>query len=106
MMTTMSSARPTIMNDCRFLGARPAGLAVLSLIICSIAHLRSCSVALTIERQPLLANHQIAVVNDLGNHVDAAFQVEIDEARLFVLNLVKGWFFFRSRLDVSEPVIV
>src|ERR1700730_10913478 len=48
----------------------------------------SCLVSLPVERHSLFPDDQIAAVDDLGNDVDAAFMVEIDQVRFAVFDLV------------------
>ena len=59
-----------------------------------------------LELQPVLADFEIAIIDDLGHDVSAIFQLEGDEIGLAVLHLVDGELFRSRRLDVGELVIV
>src|SRR6266851_5813077 len=61
---------------------------------------------LAAEIQFLLADREISRVDDFGNDVDAVLELEGDQIRFPVFDLVQRWFFSRAAADVGEGFIV
>src|SRR5260370_6600727 len=62
--------------------------------------------AAALERQFLVPDDKVSIVDDLGSDVDPVFNLEIDEIRLSVLDLVEGWLLRCGAPDVSKRVVV
>src|SRR6516164_8709732 len=58
------------------------------------------------KRQFLLADNQVAGVDDFGCYVAAVFELERDQVRLAVLDFIERGLFSRAALDVGERVVV
>src|SRR5258707_9392953 len=58
------------------------------------------------EQQLLFADGEVPAVKNLGNDVDAVFELEIDQVGFAVLRFVQSRFFPRCALDVSEGIVV
>ena len=56
--------------------------------------------------QLLVADCEVARVDNLGSDVDAILELEGDQVRFAVLEFVKSRFFTRGRPDVGERVVV
>ena len=68
--------------------------------------LRARFLLMTGKGEFLLADGQIARVNDLRDDVDAVLEFEIDEVRFAVFNFVNRWLFGSRALDVGKRVVV
>src|SRR5208337_4705409 len=58
------------------------------------------------KRQLVFADGEVPVVDDLWSDADAVFELEGDQVRLAVLDLIESGFFPRAALDVGERVVV
>src|ERR1700733_10829084 len=54
----------------------------------------------------LVANGEVARVDDLGRDVNAVLELEGDQVRLAVLDFIESGLFLRGALDVGERVVV
>src|SRR6267143_6249675 len=107
MMRIMRTARPASSQDCTFFGNRPGGLGALSWMADGEVMVPpSLRRNLAVEVQFPLANGEIAGVEDFGNDVDAVFQLEVEQIRFPVLDLVQRWFLSRAAADIREGFIV
>src|SRR6266481_4523824 len=104
---TISKARLMSSQDWTFFGSRPGGLGAFSCN--SFGWFMGRSLlrrTLPRKRQFLFADDEVAAVEDLGDDVNAVFELEIDQVGFSVLYFVQGRFFPRGTLDVGEGVIV
>src|SRR5258708_24368826 len=104
---TISKARLMSSQDWTFFGSRPGGLGAFSCN--SFGWFMGGSLlrrTLPRKRQFLFADGEIAAVEDLGDDVNAVFELEIDQVGFSVLYFVQGRFFPRGTLDVGESVVV
>src|ERR1700722_18786484 len=107
MMRTMSRARPASSHDCTFFGSNPAGLGALSWIWAfSCMDRPSVRRGGARERQFLLADGQVSVVEDFRDDIDAVFKLEVNQIWLAILDFVQRGLFARRALEVGELVIV
>src|SRR6266850_1895733 len=54
----------------------------------------------------LVANDEIAVINDLGSDVHPVFNLEVDEVRLSVFDFVESRFLWSGTLDIGKRLVV
>src|SRR6266850_5035861 len=59
-----------------------------------------------LESHFLVANDEIALINDLWSDVNAVFNLEVDEVGLSVFDFVEGRFLWGGTLDVGEHLVV
>src|SRR5712664_1492130 len=107
MMTIMRAARPASSQDCTFFGSRPGGLGALSWMAAGeIMVPLSLRWNSAVKVQFLFANGEVPGVDHFGNDVDAVLQLEWDQVRFPVLDLVQRWFFSRPAADIRESFVV
>src|SRR6266851_7763181 len=107
MIRTISNAKLMSSHDWTFFGSSPGGLGAFSCTwfgwFMDRSLLRRTSPR---ERQSLFADGEVTAVEDLGNDVDAVFELEVDQVGFSVLHFVQSRFFPRGTLDVGEGVVV
>src|SRR6266699_319129 len=107
MMTTMRTARPARSQDCTFLGSNPGGFGALSWIgdgeVTSPSSLRG---NLAGERQLLLADGEIARIDDLGHDVDAVLDLKSHEIGFPILDFIERRLFPSGAADVGERFVM
>src|SRR5271155_5695550 len=107
MMATIRNASPIRSQDWTFFGRRPWGLGAFSCISGGwlIAH-PSVRRSAARERHFLLADGEVARVNDLGCDVHTVLELERNQVGLAVFDFVKSGLFACSALDVGEGIVV
>src|ERR1700691_3057162 len=107
MMATIRNASPMRSQDWTFFGRRPWGLGAFSCISEGwlIAH-PSVRRSAARERHFLLADGEVARVNDLGCDVHTVLELERNQVGLAVLHFIKSGLFACSALDVGEGIVV
>src|SRR5215469_13467528 len=111
MITIISTASPTISQDCTCFGSSPGGLGALSSIgsfIDSSPVLFPLLAALAAPPKGdlLLSDDEISVIDDLGGDIDAVFKLEVEEVRSSVFDFVEGRFLAGAALDVGKRLVV
>src|SRR5271156_6029945 len=107
MIATIRNANPIRSQDWTFFGRRPCGLGAFSCISAGwlIGHPSvRCNAAR--ERHFLLADREVAGVNDLGCDVHTVLELERNQVGLAVLDFIESGLFTRSALDVGEGIVV
>src|SRR5271155_3104152 len=107
MMVTMRNASPMRSQDWTFFGRRPCGLGVFSCISAGwlIDH-PSVRGNAPRERQFLVADGEVARVNNLGCDVHTVLELEWNQVGLAVFDFIKSGLFACSALDVGEGIVV
>src|SRR6202142_4480065 len=107
MMTTIRNASPMRSQDWTFFGRRPCGLGAFSCISAGwlIAH-PSVRGSAAREGHFLLADGEVARVNDFGCDVHTVLELEWNQVGLAVFDFIKSRFFARCALDVGKGVVV
>src|ERR1700693_4912789 len=59
-----------------------------------------------LEGHFLVADDEIAVINDFWSDVNAVFNLEVDEVGLSVFDFVEGRFLWGGTLDVGKSLVV
>src|SRR5271167_1928713 len=115
---TITVARPAITQVCVFLGKMPGGFIVWLRTdpsgtgACSGSRIGS-DIAVTSllggfradEREPLFANGQIPVIEDLGDDIRSIAKFKLDKIGFSVLQLVQGGRLLGMRLNVGKLAI-
>src|ERR1700691_4948907 len=107
MMAIIRNASPMRSQDWTFFGRRPCGFGGFS---CSsagwlIAH-PSVRGNAARERHFLLADGEVARVDDFGCDVYTVLELERNQVGLAVFDFIKSGLFARSALDVGEGIVV